>query len=187
MKSILMLSALALGTTTANAELYTTENTTIVHPVVKETVIVQKPVVTPIIVTPVKTVQKDSVLDATVAYRKDTAANLEGTEATLQYNLNKNIVLGANVFGNSDDVHSYGTYVGTPLKLNTTNVVFTPFVGYERYDNLKVDTMNVGLKAYTPLFNKTTGLSADVKYVKDTNSNVDLEGTSFSIGLTKQF
>ena len=73
-------------------------------------------------------------VDTTVSYRNDKAVQQEGVEANVSYSVMPELVVGATVFADSDDLVSYGAHVGSPVKIKSTNIVVTPYIGYERYD-----------------------------------------------------
>lgn len=185
MKSITLASILAItGITTAQAELYDYSTTTNkIYPTT--TVVKEVSVVTPTVVS----TPKQHPLDVSVLYRNDKAIDKEGTEASVQYQLNDKVSVGANIFGNEDDVISYGANVGVPFTLTDHQVRVIPYVGLEQYnvDNAEDATaLNVGFKTYTPIY-KTFQVTTDVKYVRGTENKDDLNDVSYSIGLSKKF
>lgn len=130
-------------------------------------------------------------VDTTVSYRNDKAVQQEGVEANVSYSVMPELVVGATVFADSDDLVSYGAHVGSPVKIKSTNIVVTPYIGYERYDEAKVSSLNAGVKAFAPVFAKNTGVTADVKVIEAVGENRDSldqgDDYSFSIGLTQKF
>ena len=88
----ILASLIALGSTASQATLYDYSTTNKIYPtqVVKETVVVNQKT------TPVVQVQEHP-LDVSVYYRNDKAIDLEGVEASVQYQLNDKVVLGGNI------------------------------------------------------------------------------------------
>ena len=186
-KLLLTLAVIPATISLAHAVVYSTENH-VVYPVVKETTVVKEPVFVPIVVTPAV----EHPLDVSVAYRNDKAIDLEGVEASVQYQLNDKLVLGGNIFGNEDDVLSYGAYAGVPFKLTGHSVRVIPYVGLEQYTendqtgNVDRTAVNTGFKTFTNVY-KSVGLTTDVKYVRGTEDKDDLNDVSYSIGLSHKF
>ena len=183
----ILASLIALGSTASQATLYDYSTTNKIYPtqVVKETVVVNQKT------TPVVQVQEHP-LDVSLLYRNDKAIGMEGMEASVQYQLNDKVVLGGNVFGNEDDVLSYGAYAGVPFKLTGHSVRIVPYVGLEQYTendqtgNVDRTAVNTGFKTFTNVY-KSVGLTTDVKYVRGTENKDDLNDVSYSIGLTNKF
>ncbi len=183
---IIALTVTATAMSVAHAEVYSTENH--IYPVIKQTTIVKEPVFVPTVVAPVV----EHPLDVSVAYRNDKAIDLEGVEASVQYQLNDKVVLGGSLFGNEDDLLSYGAYAGVPLKLTGHSVRIVPYVGLEQYTdndqtgNEDKTALNTGFKTFTNVY-KSVGITTDVKYVRGTEDKDDLNDVSYSIGLTNKF
>lgn len=186
-KLLLTLAVIPATISLAHAVVYSTENH-IYHPVVKETVVVKQPV----IVKEKPAVVEEHPLDVSVAYRDDKALDLEGVEASVQYQLNDKLVLGGNLFGNEDDLLSYGAYAGVPFKLTGHSVRVIPYVGLEQYTendqtgNVDRTAVNTGFKTFTNVY-KSVGLTTDVKYVRGTEDKDNLNDVSYSIGLSHKF
>ncbi len=187
MKNLLIALALATATmSVAHAEVYSTENH--IYPVVKQTTLVKEPVFVPVAVES----KAEHPLDVSVSYRNDKAIDLEGVEASVQYQLNDKVVLGGSLFGNEDDLLSYGAYAGVPLKLTGHSVRIVPYVGLEQYTdndqtgNEDKTALNTGFKTFTNVY-KSVGITTDVKYVRGTEDKDDLNDVSYSIGLTNKF
>lgn len=183
----ILLSALAVSAVPAQAELYDYSTTNKIYPtqVIEKTVVVKQPVA-------LQVKPEEHPLDVALAYRNDKAINIEGMEATLQYQLNDKVVVGGNVFGNEEDVLSYGAYAGVPFKLTGHSIRVVPYVGLEQYTendqtgNVDRTAVNTGFKTFTNVY-KSVGLTTDVKYVRGTEDKDDLNDVSYSIGLTNKF
>ena len=183
----ILLSALAVSAVSAQAELYDYSTTNKIYPtqVVEKTVVVKQPVA-------LQVKPEEHPLDVALAYRNDKAIGLEGMEAIVQYQLNDKVVVGGNIFGNEDDVLSYGAYAGVPFKLTGHLVRVVPYVGVEQYTdndqtgNVDRTAVNTGFKTFTNVY-KSVGITTDVKYVRGTEDKDDLNDVSYSIGLTNKF
>ena len=183
----ILFSALAVSAVSAQAELYDYSITNKIYPtqVVEKTVVVKQPVA-------LQAKANEHPLDVALSYRNDKAIGLEGMEATLQYQLNDKVVVGGNIFGNEDDVLSYGAYAGVPFKLTGHSIRIVPYVGLEQYTdndqtgNEDKTAINTGFKTFTNVY-KSVGITTDVKYVRGTEDKDDLNDVSYSIGLTNKF
>ena len=183
----ILLSALAVSAVPAQAELYDYSTTNKIYPtqVIEKTVIVKQPVA-------LQVKPEEHPLDVSVSYRNDKAIDLEGVEASVQYQLNDKVVLGGSLFGNEDDLLSYGAYAGVPLKLTGHDIRIVPYVGLEQYTdndqtgNEDKTALNTGFKTFTNVY-KSVGITTDVKYVRGTEDKDDLNDVSYSIGLTNKF
>ena len=170
----ILLSVLTESAVSAQAELYDYSTTNKIYP----TQVVEK--------------TDEHPLDVSVSYRNDKAINLEGVEASVQYQLNDKVVLGGSLFSNEDDLLSYGAYAGVPLKLTGHSVRIVPYVGLEQYTdndqtgNKDKTALNTGFKTFTNVY-KSVGITTDVKYVHGTENKDDLNDVSYSIGLTNKF
>ena len=124
-------------------------------------------------------------INVSLGYQNSNVIDKDGARAEVSTEVN-GVRFGANVFASEDRGESYGAFGAVPIKLQNTNFSVVPRIGVERY---RVADETVGLLGIGAEYQLTPTVRADATYTytKAFDSDVDLKGDSYLVGLTKTF
>lgn len=134
-----------------------------------------------------KTAQAD--VGVLAGYQNNNVNNEQGLVLDVSTVTQNNIKLGVNTFTQVDDAQllTYGVYAGIPVTLQNTNITITPSLGVDRYRQENETVGNAALN-FDYKFDTSTYATIQTKYSKEFDSSrYDLEGGSYTFGITKLF
>lgn len=140
--------------------------------------------VIPLALAPMVATASNSV---SLGYQNNQVVDKEGVVLSYEHKTLNNAVIGLNtvVNTNKSEFISYGAHYGVTLPTGTP-LTLTPMVGFDYYEDIDVPTVSVAGRLNYEVV-PTVSLFGTAKYEKDVKSNVNLDGTSYMIGLTKTF
>ena len=122
-------------------------------------------------------------------YQNNNVVDEQGLVLDVSAVTNNNIKLGVNTLTQVQDssLLTYGVYAGVPVTLQNSLVTVTPSIGVDRYRVEEETVGNVALN-FDYKMDTTTYATIQTKYSKELNSSEhDLEGSSYTFGITKLF
>lgn len=97
-----------------------------------------------------------------------------------------NLEVGLSAEFNDEDVYTYGAFVGVPLRIQNTNFVLTPRVTVDDFREQNETLYGAGAKlSYT--VSDTLSVDGLYTYRGSFDNDVDLDGSTYVVGLTKTF
>ena len=97
-----------------------------------------------------------------------------------------NLEVGVSAEFNDEDVYTYGAFVGVPLRIQNTNFVLTPRITVDEFREQSETLYGAGAKlSYT--VSDTLSVDGLYTYRGSFDNDVDLDGSTYAIGLTKTF
>lgn len=130
-------------------------------------------------------------VDVTLGYENNSATkgdeNVDSVRAEIgTLNKNENVSYGITTLVNDNSLRSYGVYAGLPMKVQGTKLTVEPRVSVEQYreESELVGSAGVGARyEIVPSFDVT----ARAMYSFDFDSDDNIGGESYMVGLTKRF
>lgn len=122
-------------------------------------------------------------------YQNNNVTDEQGLVLDVSTVTDNNIKLGVNTLTQVDKgrLLTYGVYAGVPVALQNTPVTVTPSLGVDRYRVEDETVGNVALN-FDYKFDTTTYATIQTKYSKEFDSSeYDLDGGSYTFGITKLF
>lgn len=97
-----------------------------------------------------------------------------------------NVEVGVSTEFDKDTVHTYGAFVGVPLRIQNTNFTLTPRITVDEFRNQDETLYGAGAKlSYTVA--DSVSIDSLYTYRDSFDDDVDLDGDTFAFGLTKTF
>lgn len=123
-------------------------------------------------------------LDIGLAYVDNGVIDKQGAKVTVGSEF-KNIKYGAYLVGSSDQVETYGVYLGVPLRLQGVQLVISPTITADYYDEAEEFVGGVGINVAYQI-NETLFLEAQGTTNRSFDSS-NYTGEVYSLGLVKRF
>lgn len=97
-----------------------------------------------------------------------------------------NVELGLSTEFDKDTMYTYGAFVGVPLHIQNTNVILTPRLSVDEFRKQNETLYGAGAKLSYVV---SPGFTIDGVYAyRDSFDNdVDLDGDTYAVGITKTF
>ena len=97
-----------------------------------------------------------------------------------------NLEVGLSAEFNDEDVYTYGAFVGVPLRIQNTNFVLTPRVTVDDFREQNETLYGAGAKL-SYMASDTLSVDGLYTYRGSFDDDVDLDGSTYALGLTKTF
>ena len=124
-----------------------------------------------------------------LGYQNNNVSDDQGLVLDVSTVTQDNIKLGVNTLTEVNDARllTYGAYVGYPVLVQNTKLSITPSVGVDRY-RVQDETVGNVVLNFDYKFDTTTYATIQTKYSKEFgSSDYDLDGESYTFGITKLF
>lgn len=121
-----------------------------------------------------------------LGYQNNKVNDTEGVVLDVATHLPNNLLVGLNTQFDGATLNTYGAYLGVPYVFVNTPLSLTPTIGVDHYREEGASVGNVGIKAGY-LIDRNTTINAQAKYSKAFSSKDDLEGGSYTVGITRHF
>lgn len=97
-----------------------------------------------------------------------------------------NLEVGLSTEFNVEDVYTYGAFVGVPLRIQNTNFVLTPRITVDEFREQNETLYGAGAKL-SYMASDTLSVDGLYTYRGSFDDDVDLDGSTYALGLTKTF
>lgn len=97
-----------------------------------------------------------------------------------------NLEFGVSTEFDKDTMYTYGAFVGVPLRIQNTNVVLTPRITVDEFRKQNETVYGAGAKL-SYMVSETVSVDGLYTYRGSFDDDVDLDGHTYVVGLTKTF